>query len=180
MNDWFGMQYAPDDIIGMARRAIDLEPDLAEAHAALGLALQINGQNEAATNSYFKALALDPLCYDAHHNFARYYRAELDHVHSAYHFIRALEIRPDDYRSPLLLIADLDELGRLEECDRYLEMGIKRVEEAVKHNPNNPDPLQLAASVLAGLGKFDKARSYLNRAIAIDPDAQLTNGYNVA
>lgn len=180
LNDWYGTQYAPEDVIGMARRAVDLEPDLAEAHAALGLALQISGQNEAATESYQKALALDPLCYDAHQNFARFHRGQLDHARSAYHFVRALEIRPDDYRSPLILVADLEALGRLDERDRYLELGIKRAEEAVKNNPSNPDPFQLAAAVLAGIGRFEEARSYLDRAVAMDPDGILTNGYNVA
>ena len=132
MNDWFGTNYAPEDVIAMARRAIELDPDLAEAHAGLGLALQIDGQNDAAVAAYRKALSLDPLCHSAHHNFARYYRGQLDSAHSAYHFIRALEVKPDDYRSPLLLLADLEELGRIDERERYLEMGIKRVDEAVR------------------------------------------------
>ena len=180
LNDWFGMQYAPDDVIAMARRAIHLDPDLAEAHAALGLALQIAGKQEAATSSYRKALELDPLCYNAHQNLARYYRGQLSHEPSAYHFTRALEIRPDDYRSPLLLVGDLDALGRLEERDRYLEMGLKRAEDAVTCNPENPDPLQLAAAVLAGLGKLEEARAALERGLEIDPKGELTNGYNVA
>ena len=180
LNDWFGMQYAPDDVIAMARRAIHLDPDLAEAHAALGLALQIAGKEEAATSSYRKALELDPLCYNAHQNLARYYRGQLSHEPSAYHFTRALEIRPDDYRSPLLLVGDLDALGRLEERDRYLEMGLKRAEDAVTCNPENPDPLQLAAAVLAGLGKLEEARAALERGLEIDPKGELTNGYNVA
>ena len=174
------MQYAPDDVIAMARRAIHLDPDLAEAHAALGLALQIAGKEEAATSSYRKALELDPLCYNAHQNLARYYRGQLSHEPSAYHFTRALEIRPDDYRSPLLLVGDLDALGRLEERDRYLEMGLKRAEDAVTCNPENPDPLQLAAAVLAGLGKLEEARAALERGLEIDPKGELTNGYNVA
>ncbi len=180
MNDWFGGKYAPEDVIAMARRAIDLDPDLAEAHAGLGMALHIAGQNDAAVAAYRKALLLDPLCYDAHHNFARYFRGQLDHARSAYHFTRALEVKPDDYRSPLLLLADLEKLGRLDERDRYLEMGINRAEEAARLNPDNRDPLELAACCLAGLGRFDEARVWLDRADAIDPDGRTTNGYNLA
>ena len=180
LNDWHGAAYAVEDIIGMGKRAIDLEPNLAEAHAALGLAFQISGQNDAAVASYRKALALDPLCYEAHHNFARYHRGQMDNEQSAYHFTRALEIKPDDYRSPLLLLGDLEKLGRVDERDRYLEMGLKRVEEAVQQNPDNPDPLELAASVVASYGQMDEARELLARARASDPEGQLTNGYNVA
>ncbi|MEW9922213.1 adenylate/guanylate cyclase domain-containing protein [Marimonas sp. MJW-29] len=180
LNDWHGTTYAIEDIIGMGKRAIELEPNLAEAHAALGLAFQISGQNDAAVGSYRKALALDPLCYDAHHNFARYHRGQMDHEQSAYHFTRALEIKPDDYRSPLLLLSDLEELGRVDERDRYLEMGLKRVEEAVQRHADNPDPLELAASVVASYGRTDEARELLARARAVDPEGQSTNGYNVA
>jgi adenylate cyclase len=172
--------YAPEDIIAMARRAIDLDPNLAEAHAGLGLALHISGQNDAAVVAYRKALSLDPLCHDAHHNFARYCRGQLDFERSAYHFIRALEIKPDDYRSPLLLIADLDVLGRVEERDRYLEMGVKRADEAVRCYPGYRDPLELSACVLAGVGRLEEARARLNRADEIDPDGRTNNGYNIA
>jgi len=180
MNDWHGAKFALEDIIGLARRAIKIEPDLAEAHAALGLALQMAGQNDAAVEAYRKALSLDPLCYDAHHNFARYHRVNLDAENSAYHFTRALEIKPDDYRSPLLLVTDLEELERFDERDLYLELGIKRADEAVRSNPENPDPLELSASTLAGVGRFEEARTRLERAIALNPDGHLINAYNVA
>ncbi len=180
LNDWFGTKYAPEDIIAMARRAIDLNPNLAEGYAGLGLALHISGENDAAVAAYRKALSLDPLCYNAHHNFARYCRGQLDPERSAYHFIRALEIRPDDYRSPLLLIADLEDLGRVEERERYLEMGIKRADEAMRLNPGYRDPLELSACVLAGLGRFEEARARLDLADAMDPEGRTTNGYNIA
>ena len=180
LNDWHGTDFPSEDILSMAQRAINLDPNLAEAHASLGLALQIVGKNEAAVVAYRRALSLDPLCYDAHHNFARYHRGQLDHKQSAYHFTRALEIKPDDYRSPLLLVADLVELGRLDERDLYLEMGLKRASEAVESNPDNPDPLELSASVLASLGRYDEARAWLSRALAMETHSYSTDGYNVA
>ncbi len=180
LNDWHGANFSTDDMVSMAQRAIQLDPNLAEAHSSLGLALQMVGKNEAAVAAYRRALSLDPLCYDAHHNFARYHRGKMDHEQSAYHFTRALEIKPDDYRSPLLLLADLAELGRLDERDCYLEMGLKRAEEAVARNPDNPDPLELSASVLASLGKFDEARVWLNRALSMESHSYSTDGYNVA
>ena len=180
LNDWHGTHFSTDDIVGMAQRAIKLDPNLAEAHSALGLALQMVGRDEDAVAAYRQALSLDPLCYDAHHNFARYHRGQKEHEQSAYHFTRALEIKPDDYRSPLLLLADLVEIGRLDERDRYLEMGLKRAQEAVERHPDNPDPLELSASVLASLGKSDEARVWLKRALSIESHSYSTDGYNVA
>jgi len=180
LNDWYGRQYPAEDLIAMARRALDLAPEMAEAHAAHAIALQMAGEDEAAAEAYRAALALDPLCYEAHHNFARYHRAKRDLTCSAYHFTRALEIDPDDYRSPLLLMGDLTALGRVEEADRYLVLALKRAEDAVSRNSDNPDPLELGACVLAARGEHARAREWLERALAKDPDQQMTDGYNVA
>ncbi len=180
LNDWFGGQYPAEDVLAMARRALELAPEMADAHAAHALALQMSGEDEAAEESYRAALAIDPLCYEAHHNFARYYRAKGDRALSAYHFTRALEIDPDDYRSPLLLMGDLVELGRIEEADGYFSLALKRAEDAASRNPDNPDPLELGACVLAARGDHARARDWLDRAQATDPDRQMTDGYNVA
>lgn len=180
MNDWHGGNYPVDDILAMVRRALDLSPDMAEAYAAKGLALQMAGRDGEAAAAYEKALQLDPLCYEAQHNYARFLRVKRDFEKCAYHFVRALEIMPEDFRSPLLLEAVFQELGRPQDAERYMELGLKRAEEESRRNPDNPDALELAASVLAANGDFVRARDWLERALAVDPSGQKTDGYNLA
>lgn len=50
-----------DDTIGHLRRAIELDPDLAEAHAFLGRLLARDGQYADAASHYGRALARDPV-----------------------------------------------------------------------------------------------------------------------
>lgn len=180
LNDWYGGNYPVEDILAMIRRALEIEPEMAEAYAARGLAKQIAGQENQAPESYEKALAQDPLCYEAHHYYARYLRVSGDLQKCAYHFVRALEIMPDDYRSPLLVDPVFQEMGRLGESERYRELGLKRAEEAVKRNPDHLDPLELVAVVLAQAGDHGRAREWVERSIAMDPDRSLSNAYNVA
>lgn len=180
LNDWHGGQYPIKDILAMTRRALEIEPDMAEAHAANGLALQVAGRDDEALQAYDKALARDPLCYEAHHYYARLLRVNGELEKSAYHFVRALEIMPDDYRSPLLLVEVFERLGRAEESERYLTLGLKRAEDAVQRNSDHTDPLELGAAVLAAHGDHDQARAWLDRAIAIGSNNSSSNGYNIA
>ena len=56
----------------MAKRALELDPNLAEAHVANALSQQAMGHLQDAADEFQRALLIDPLCYDAHYNFARY------------------------------------------------------------------------------------------------------------
>jgi Flp pilus assembly protein TadD len=52
----------------LLRRAIQRSPDLAEAHANLGVVLEHTGTPGEAASCYARALALDPGCLEAHLN----------------------------------------------------------------------------------------------------------------
>ena len=54
--------------VELITRALAIQPNLAEAHCNLGLALQALGKLDEATVSYHKALALKPDYVTAHNN----------------------------------------------------------------------------------------------------------------
>jgi TolB-like protein len=54
-----------------ARRAVELDPNLADGHAVLGLTLELRGDLMAAEDLYRKALVLDPANPDALHFYSR-------------------------------------------------------------------------------------------------------------
>lgn len=176
---WFGSPVSIEAILETANKAIELQPELAEAHAAKGLALQSGGRSAEAHASLQRALDIDPVCYEAHYYFARYCLAHRDHETAAKHFIRALEIRPDDYRSPLLLDAVLKRLGRQSEQKEYLQLGLRRAESMLAVFPDVSDPLELGASVLAAAGEKELARKWLERGLLLQGDAAPPK-YNIA
>jgi len=179
LNTWFGLNISADENLAIAEKALAIEPDLAEAHAARALALQIAGRDQEAISAFKQALALDPMCYEAHHYFARFLRAKREYGESTTHFIRALEIRPDDYRSPLLLQTNFEALNRRVDRDRYINLGLKRAEDAIAAHPENVDPLELGAAVLAAVGEHERAREWLERALVIDPEILTNPRFNV-
>jgi Tfp pilus assembly protein PilF len=54
-----------------SQRALELDPNLAEAHASRGLAFLISEEFEAAETEFNKALALNPRLFQAYYYYAR-------------------------------------------------------------------------------------------------------------
>jgi adenylate cyclase len=168
-----------DSILATSARALELESGLAEAHASRGVALSLVKRNEEATAEFERALALDPNSFEAHYFYARACYTENKLDRAAKLFERAAEIKPDDYQSPAILMPLYRALGRDRDTKRCARTGLERAENELKHHPENARPAYLGAGCLAELGESDRAREWLSRAMAIDPDDQMTQ-YNVA
>ena len=93
--------------------------------------------------------------------------------------MRALEIKPDDYATPLILVAVFRSLDRPEDSARYARLGVRRAEEALRLHPEESKPAQLGAIALVALGERDRAKEWLTRALAIDPGDNIAR-YNAA
>ena len=158
------------DILATAAKAIALDPNLPEAHAARGMAYFNAGQTKEAVVAFEKALALDPNNFDANLAYARFSVIEGELERAVMLFKRALESQPDDCQAPLLLDSVLRKLGRIDEAIKYSWIGIKRAEESIRAHPENSRPAQLGSATLAALGEKDRAMDWLSRAMAIDPN----------
>ena len=168
-----------EDILTSADTALALDPMLAEAHAARALAFQVVGRRADAAAAYAQALELDPNCHSAQFRSAQFYLNQGDFRQARPHFIRALELWPDDYQSPFMLQQVCRSLGRTDEAKNYARMGIKRAEAAMQLHPEFSKPAQVGAPALAFLGETDKARDWLAHALKIDPNDNLVR-YNAA
>lgn len=94
-------------------------------------------------------------------------------------FERAAEIKSDDYQAPAVVIPVYRALGREKEIKGSARKTLERAENELKQHPENTRPAYLGAMCLIELGEPERAREWLSRAMAIDPDDQLTQ-YNVA
>src|SRR5437016_3897763 len=173
---------APVEIKGIfetSAKALALESGLAEAHASQALALSLEQRYEEAMAEFEKAIALDPNSFEGHYFYARACFAEGKLERAAALFERAAEIKPDDYQSVCLLIQIYRSLGREGEKESAARRGIERAERELTLHPDNPRPAYLGAAALVTLGQNDRAKEWLARTLAIDPDDILTQ-YNAA
>ena len=63
---------------------------------------------------------------------------------AAKHFMRAMELQPDDYESLLHLAAVLRSVGRKDEAEKYARLGLKRAEAALRLHPEISKPARSA------------------------------------
>src|SRR5882724_1933859 len=168
-----------DSILATSAKALALESGLAEAHASRGLALSLGQRYDEAMAEFDQSIALDPNSFVAHYFYARACFAQGKLERAAALFERAAEIKPDDYQSLCLLIHIYRSLGRDQDKVAAAQRGIERAEKELTVHPENPRPAYLGATALVGIGETERAREWVSRALAIDPDDVLTQ-YNVA
>ncbi len=175
----YGEGIAFGEIIAETDRALSLDPGLAEAHVARGCACEGENRNEDALAALGQALALDPLSFDMHIQFGRYHMKLGAFEESARHYMRAMEIRPEEFVAPMMIAQAMQALGRSDEAMAYARIGNLRAEEMQRHHPENSRPAQMLAVSHAFLGDPAKARHWLSRALSIDPDDNQVR-YNAA
>ena len=168
-----------DSILATSAKALALESGLAEAHASRGLALSLGQRYEEAMAEFEQAIALDPNSFEAHYFYARACFGQGKLERAAVLFERAADNKPDDYQSLILSIQIYESLGRDRDKEEAARKGVERAERELTLHPENPRPAYLGAAALATLGEKDRAKEWVSRALAIDPDDILTQ-YNAA
>jgi adenylate cyclase len=176
---WYREDVGIDSILDTSAKALALDDKLAEAHASRGLALSLMRQYEQATAEFEQAIALGPNSYEAHYFYARASFAQGKLERAAALFERAAEIKPDDYQSVCLLIQVYRSLGRGQDSKDAARKGVKLAERELTLHAEDPRPAHLGIAALLELGENDRAREWIARALAIDPDDPLTQ-YNLA
>ena len=168
-----------ENILTNAAKALSLDSELAEAHASRAVGLFIQQRREEAVAEFERAIALDPNSFEAHYLYARACVQQSKLERAAILFERAAEIKPDDYQSVCLLIAIYRSLGREEDGKAAARKGIKLAERELTLHPEDSRPVQLGVGALIELGEVERAREWMSRALALDPDDPITQ-YNVA
>ncbi len=160
-------------------RALELDPNLAEAHASRGLAFLISEEYEAAEAEFNKALALNSHLFQAYYYYARTKFHQGDLEMAADLFQKAAEAEPADYQSRCLRGQILSGLGRTEEALSQARDAVPVLEKHLEWNPDDARALHLGAGSLVVLGEKERAKRWLKRALEMEPDDSVLL-YNVA
>ncbi len=162
-----------------SRRALELAPGLAEAHAARGLAASLANRSSEAEREFEAALALNPKLFEAQYFAGRAAVARGDIDQAIRRFEETESAHPDEYSVPFILAQFYRARGQQAECLTALRRGLRLAERYIRRHPDEPRPLYLSATALAALGERERAFEWAERALAIDPTDQATL-YNLA
>ena len=177
--EWFGANDA--DLAGAERaskRALELAPDLAEAHVARGCALSMMKRYDDASREFEEATRLNPNLFDAYYYYARTRFARGDVAGSATLFRRAADVRQEDFQSAFLLAQSLKMLGQHDEASAWRREGIRRAEHVLALNPLDGRAMSLGALYLLEEGQTQRAVEWSERALELYPEdmSALGNG----
>ena len=162
-----------------SQKALELDPDLAEAHIARGLAVSLRKQFDEAEREFETAMRLDPKLFEAAYYFARARMSQGRFAEAAKLFERACTLRPEDYQAPAFLAQAYASLGMRAESEAAYRRQGRLVEERLDLIPDDTRACVLGSAAFAVLGEIDRSAALAKRALVIDPhDPMLL--YNVA
>lgn len=169
--EWWGGSIADYEAADQAsRKALELSPDLAEAHSSRGFVLSLRRRYPEAEVEFQEALRLNPNSFDAHYLYARTCFAWGHIEQSAELFRRAADVREEDFQSLMLLAQSLRKLGRFEEAQTANREGLRRAERRLELDPTDLRALSLGAGSLEDEGQRERAIQWAKRAVELYPD----------
>lgn len=161
-----------------SRRALELAPELAEAHSARGMVLFLLKRLVEAERELEAASRIDPSLFEAKYIHARACFQEGRFDDAARLFEQANELRPD-YQAAFFSAQSLEALGRKRAAGAAYARALRIAERHMAFNPDDPRAATMRAVSLCRLGRKGEGQHWAERALTIDPEDAGVR-YNVA
>ena len=166
-----------DGGLAAAERALELNADLAEAHAVKARILSEEKRHDEASREIETALRLDPESHQVN-KCAALLRFRQQRLEDAIpYFEKAVALEEGDFGSSGMLITCYTALGDPDGARRAAEITLARAEKVLAHDRNNGSAMGHGSDALAVLGQAERAKEWMGRALLIDPE-NLTMRYN--
>ena len=153
-----------------AERALELDPALAEAHAAKARILLARGKLDEAWEYHRRALELDPESFEVNVGAARWavYAHKLE---EALRYLNAAsKADATDVWASGMAIQVYEELGDEQGAIAAARESLARVEKALEAEQDNSNVLGFGISALVRLGEMDRARDWAELVMLLDPE----------
>lgn len=174
---WGGREPDLDNARKASSRALELDPELAEAHVAAGQGFSMEQRYAEAAVEFERAIELDPALFDAYYYYARSCFKAGDLENALQLFRRAQSVRPEDFQSCALMSLVLRQLGRQDEARGADQIALASVTRHLDLNPDDARAYSLGAGVLGRLGDVERAKQWSEQALSLasDDDAVIYN-----
>ena len=146
-------------------RAVELDADSPEAHAARGTALILDKKYAEAEKHFETAILLNPNLYESYYFYGRACMAVGNAEKAARMFIQASDANPADYQSLAFLGQAYETMGRKDMAAHALSASMAILERHLQMNPDDSRALCFGAVALAELGQRDRAIDWTERAL---------------
>jgi non-specific serine/threonine protein kinase len=151
-------------------RALELGADLAESHAARGLAVSLSKRYEEAEREFEEAVRLNPHLFEAYYFYARTCFTQGKREKATRLYEKACKVSPDDYQAPSLAAFTYKGMGLIDKSKEAYGRSLVNAEKKIALNPDDSRAYYLGSHALLELDRRDEAMSWAERAYALDPD----------
>jgi adenylate cyclase len=168
-----------EDALASAERALELDPNLPEAHAVKARYLaDEEGDYEEANRQIQTALRLDPDSWEVNKEAARLLNRRGKMREAIPYFEKAASLMESDYHSTGMLQTCYGALDDTDGVQRAAQMTLDRTQKVLAQDPCIGSALGFGAVSLAALGDSERAKEWIKRALLMDPD-NLTMRWNL-
>ena len=173
---WHGKEENP---LSAADRALEINPNLPEAHAVKVRYFEQEGDDDRADKELEQALKLGSETWEVNREAARLMFGRNRMGDAVRYYAKSADLMDTDFHSCLMsqtcYLGVGDEAGAMDAARRTLE----RAEVALAKDPTNGAALAAGASSLIMMGEIDRGKDWTQRALLLDPE-NLSIRYNVA
>ena len=153
-----------------SQKAVEMDPESAQAQASHGLSLSLHGRNQEAGEAFETAIRLDAGLFEAYYFYARHCFALGQREKAAQLYQQAAAANTADFQSLLLMAQIGDDLGRPADAVAARRRGIELAERHLERNPDDARALYMKANGLVALGERELGRTAADQALALQPE----------
>ena len=162
-----------------SKKALNLDPGLAEAHVSRGYALFQANQKDESEKEFKEAIKVNPKLFDAYYLYGLNKKAQGNHVEAIELFKKAAELEPENYNALVFVTTSYGALGLTEEMTRANNKTIQIFRNHLSLYPEDERALYLGAGNLVLANKKEEALQWIEKAVVLNPD-ETTVLYNAA
>jgi adenylate cyclase len=163
-----------------ANRALALDPNLADAHAAKGRILADQGHFDDAVPEHEIAVRLDPESYEVNCAAARCYTAMRRYDDAIRHYEKATMVNDRDIWACGMALDCYMAKGDREGQNRIARLTLERFERIIAAEPDHTTAMSFAIGALIALGERERALAWAERALLLAPPEDISLRYNLA
>lgn len=153
-----------------SRKALELAPELSEAHSSRGFALTLKGDFDGAAREFDRALQIEPANYDALYLFGRSRYAEGKMHEAAELFRRAHEAQPDEFQAASLRESALRASDDKVAHDAAKVVAVDAIRRRLELNPDDQRAMHMGSSVLVAAGHTEEGLQLARQLLRLAPD----------
>ncbi|MHB8453981.1 MAG: tetratricopeptide repeat protein [Acidiferrobacterales bacterium] len=170
MMSWLNIQFNNLDLAeSNARKALAVDPNLAQAHFALGSVLKAKKREVDALNCFGRAVALSPQFAEAHFQVGDILESRGQFVQATASYQKVIQLVPNHVAAFKRLATTLHRLGKIEEA-------IVQYRNVLNFNSNDARILGNLSNAYRSIGELDQAETDQRRALQLDPS--VPEGHN--